>query len=167
MSTSGRVLAALTRVEFLLACLALVVMLGAYLIQVVMRYAFNAPPLWSSDVVAYALCVSVMLALPAVTRDKGHVAITSLVDRMGTARRLASFRWLAWISAAACTGATALMLSQGLAQWRAGIDTVAAFAIPMWWLSVTVAIGLAGAACHFTVHARRGADAALGGEREV
>ncbi len=160
-------LSALTRTLFVLACVALLLMLGAYVAEVVLRYIFNAPTRWSSDVVSYAMLVSVVFALPAVTRDGGHVAITSLVERLAPARQALAFRALAWLSAAVCLAAVALMGQQGFAQWQDGIDTVAAIAIPKWWLSAAVAIGLAGAAAHFVVHALAPAATALGGEREL
>lgn len=163
----SRLLAVLTTALFTLACLALVVMLGAYLAEVVLRYAFNAPTRWSSDVVAYALCTSVALALPTVTRDNGHVAITSLIERLSPARQQVAFRALAWVSAATCAAAALLLLSQAQAQWRDGIETVAAFAIPKWWLSALIALGFSGAASHFLAHALQREATALGGEREL
>jgi TRAP-type C4-dicarboxylate transport system permease small subunit len=113
------------------------------------------------------MLVSVVFALPAVTRDGGHVAITSLVEHLAPARQALAFRALAWLSAAVCLAAVSLMGQQGFAQWQDGIDTVAAIAIPKWWLSAAVAIGLAGAAAHFVVHALAPAATALGGEREL
>lgn len=160
-------LAFFTRGLFALACIALLVMLGAYVAEVVLRYLLNAPTRWSSDVVSYALLASVVFALPAVTRDGGHVAITSLVERLSPGRQAVAFRALAWISAATCIAAVALLGSQALAQWHGGIETVAALAIPKWWLSAAVALGLAGAAAQFVRHALAPAAAALGGEREL
>jgi C4-dicarboxylate transporter, DctQ subunit len=160
-------LSTLTRALFVLACVALVLMLGAYVIEVALRYLFNAPTRWSSDVVSYAMLVSVVFALPAVTRDGGHVAITSLVERLAPARRALAFRALAWVSAAVCAAAVALLGQQAYLQWQGGIDTVAAIAIPKWWLSAAVALGLAGAAAHFVAHALAPAATALGGEREL
>lgn len=156
-----------TRGLFALACVALVVMLGAYVAEVVLRYLFDAPTRWSSDVVSYALLASVVFALPAVTRDGGHVAITSLVERLSPPRQALAFRVLAWVSAAACLAAVALLGSQALAQWQGGIETVAAVAIPKWWLSAAAALGLAGAAAQFVRHALAHDAAALGGEREL
>jgi C4-dicarboxylate transporter, DctQ subunit len=160
-------LSALTRALFALACAALVLMLGAYVAEVVLRYVFNAPTRWSSDVVSYAMLVSVVFALPAVTRDGGHVAITSVVERLAPIRQARAFRALAWLSAAVCVAAMALMGQQAFLQWQGGIDTVAAIAIPKWWLSAAVALGLAGAAAHFVAHALAPAATALGGEREL
>lgn len=167
MSALARVQALLTRGLFGLACMALVAMLLAYVTEVVLRYAFNAPTRWSSDVVSYAMLVCIAFALPAVTRDNGHVAITSLVERLPLAVRAPVFRALAWLGALACLAASALLWSQGIDQWRGGIETVAAFAIPKWWLSAAAGLGFAGAAAHFVGHALQAVAEALGGEREL
>jgi C4-dicarboxylate transporter, DctQ subunit len=161
------VLSWLTRALFALACVALLVMLGAYVAEVALRYVFKAPTRWSSDVVSYSLLVCVVFALPAVTRDGGHVAITSLVERMAPARQALALRALAWLSAAVCLAAVALLSRQAYGQWQGGIETVAAIAIPKWWLSAAVAVGLAGAAVQFVAHARAPSATALGGEREL
>lgn len=159
--------AGLARALFALACVALLLMLFGYVAEVVLRYFFNAPTRWSSDLVSYSLLLCVAFALPAVTRDGGHVAITSLVESLAASRQQAAFRALAWLSAVACVAATALLASQGLAQWRGGIDTVAALAIPKWWLSAVIALGFAGTAGQFVAHALRREAVALGGEREL
>ncbi|WP_374668037.1 TRAP transporter small permease [Ramlibacter sp.] len=167
MSALTRAHAAFTRGLFGLACAALVAMLAAYVTEVVLRYCFNAPTRWSSDAVSYAMLVCIAFALPAVTRDNGHVAITSLVERLSPALRAQAYRLLAWLSALACLAAAALLASQGVAQWRDGIETVAAFAIPKWWLSAAAALGFAGAATQYVGHVLQADAGALGGEREV
>ncbi len=167
MRSAKLLLSALTQGLFALACLALVVMLGSYVLEVVLRYLFNAPTRWSSDVVSYAMLCSVAFALPAVTRDGGHVAITSLLDGLATGRRVMAIRTLAWVSAFTCLAAVVLLGSQATAQWRGSIETVAAVSIPKWWLSAAVALGLIGAAGHFIQHALAPVAAALGGEREL
>jgi TRAP-type C4-dicarboxylate transport system permease small subunit len=162
-----RMQAALTRGLFQIACAALLLMLFAYVAEVVLRYFFNSPTRWSSDLVSYSMLVCIAFALPAVTRDGGHVAITSLLERVSVQKQQAAFRALAWVSAAVCAAATALLAAQALAQWQGGIETVAALAIPKWWLSVAVGLGFAGAAGHFVGHALKREAVALGGEREL
>lgn len=144
-----RLLDALTAALFALACLALGAMLLSYLIEVALRYFFDAPTRWSSDVVAYALLFGVAFSLPTVTRDGGHVAITSVIERLSPDSQRTVKRLLGWLSAGVCLAASGLLASQAVAQWRDGIETVAAFAVPKWWLSASVALGLALSALHF------------------
>jgi C4-dicarboxylate transporter DctQ subunit len=162
-----RLLDALTQGLFALACLALVAMWAGYVAEVVLRYLFDAPTRWSSDIVSYALTACVALSLPAVTRDGAHVAITSLIDPLPQGLRVRCQRLLALASALACLTAGALIAAQAAAQWRDGIETVAALPIPKWWLSGLVALGLLGAAAQFLRLAARPDGRSLGGEREI
>lgn len=162
-----RLLDALTKGLFALACIALVTMWVGYMAEVVLRYLFNAPTRWSSDVVSYALAACVALSLPAVTRDGAHVAITSLIDRLPQRLQGRCQRLLAVVSALACLTAAVLIAVQAGVQWRDGIETVAALPIPKWWLSGLVALGLGGAAAQFLRLALRPAGRSLGGEREI
>ncbi len=152
-----RAVQTLTQALFGIACAALILMLVSYLAEVALRYAFNAPTRWASDVVSYALLVTISFALPVVTRDGGHVAITALVERLGQAPRQRMQRALAAVSALACAGGAALLALQAQAQWAGGIETVAALAVPKWWLSAAVAVGLLGSALQFALQARRAA----------
>jgi C4-dicarboxylate transporter DctQ subunit len=162
-----RLLDALTKGLFALACIALVTMWAGYMAEVVLRYLFNAPTRWSSDAVSYALAACVALSLPAVTRDGAHVAITSLIDRLPQGLQGRCQRLLAVVSALVCLSAGVLIAVQAGAQWRDGIETVAALPIPKWWLSGLVVLGLGGAAAQFLRLAARPAGRSLGGEGEI
>lgn len=137
-----------TRVEFGLAGVALTALLGAYLFEVVSRYAFGAPTRWTSDLVQYMLCASVALALPLVAREGGHVAITSFIDKLRAGPRTRVARGIAWVGAAVLGGTTLLFAQVSLDQARQGIETVAAFAIPKWWLTGVVTLGLLDSTLH-------------------
>jgi C4-dicarboxylate transporter, DctQ subunit len=136
------------RAAFAIACVALLVLLGGYLIEVVSRYGFAAPTRWSSDLVQYALCVCMALALPVVTRDGGHVAITSFLEKVSLANQAIAARWIAGVGAVTLAYAAWLCAQVALAQTRDGIETVAAFAIPKAWLTGLVTYGLADSALH-------------------
>lgn len=138
----------LTEAAFAVACAALMMMLSAYLYEVVARYGFSAPTRWSSDVVQYALCASVSLALPAVTRDSAHVAITFLVDRLAPGPQARATRITQWLGACVMAVTASAFALVAAAQARDGLETVAAYAIPKWWLSAMVVFGCASAAMH-------------------
>lgn len=137
-----------TQAEFVVACVALVIVLGSYLFEVVSRYGFGTPTRWSSDLVQYMLCVSMALALPEVTREGGHVAITSFLEKLRVAAQAHVVRAIAWLGVLG-VGVTALLFVQvAINQASQGIETVAAFAIPKWWLTGVVALGLLDSALH-------------------
>lgn len=144
----GKLHDAIAQVAFGIACAALLVLLGSYLVEVVARYAFNAPTRWSSDLVSYSLCVCVAFALPIVTRDGGHVAITSFIEKASLERQAVLHRTIALIGALTLIGAALVFAVIAKSQASQGIETVAAFAIPKWWLTALLTYGLADAGFH-------------------
>jgi len=69
----------LTRLSAILAAIGLISIVVFYVYEVITRYVFDSPTAWVSDFVSYTLCISVFLALPKVTQDRAHVAVTILV----------------------------------------------------------------------------------------
>lgn len=137
-----------TSMSFSLSCLALVTLASAYLVEVVCRYVFSAPTLWASETAQYALCASVALALPDITRNRGHVAITSLVERLTPRHQAVLQRWIHAGAAACLLALTAVFIGVTVDQARQGLETVSALAIPKWWITAVVACGFADAALH-------------------
>jgi TRAP-type C4-dicarboxylate transport system permease small subunit len=133
---------------FVLACTALVLMFGSYLWEVVARYGFNSPTQWSSDLVQYLLAATTALSLPLVTRDGGHVAITSFVDKLPASAKPTVTRLLVWIGAFVLAAIAVLFVNASFDQARQGVETIAAFAIPKWWLSALVVYGATDSALH-------------------
>lgn len=161
MNRIDAALAHVTRLSFALACLALLTILAAYVIEVVARYGFGKPTLWSSDLVNYALCASVFLAMPEITRNSGHVAITSLVEKLSTANQALLARVMSFGGAVLCGLSAYVAVTAAIGQAQAGIETVAAFAIPKWWLTGIVAFGFGLSALCFLVLSGRALRAGI------
>ena len=70
----------ITDVGFQLGKLCLAIILFAYSFEVISRYFFSAPTWWADEAVSYSLCIGCFLMMPHVTREKGHVAVTFLID---------------------------------------------------------------------------------------
>jgi TRAP-type C4-dicarboxylate transport system permease small subunit len=138
----------LAECAFFLACVALLALLGAYLSEVTARYFFNAPTRWASDIVGYALSWATSLALPLVTREGGHVAITSVIEKLSPQRLHETTRLIAWASAVTLLGTAVLFIRIAVDQHAQGIETVAAVAIPKWWLTSAAAYGIADSGLH-------------------
>lgn len=133
----------LTKAAAFLAAIGLICIVAFYVYEVVTRYMFNAPTAWVSDFVSYFLCASVFLALPKVTKDKGHVAVTILVDIM-PARLKGYFHTAINLIGFACLGFAAIIsLQENLRQYSRNIETLAIIPIPQWWVSVFITFGLA------------------------
>lgn len=68
--------------ETLAAWVLLPVMSAIVLIDVLMRYAFNAPLIWSLEATEYLLLMVFVLALPECSRRDGHVHVDMIVRLM-------------------------------------------------------------------------------------
>ena len=66
---------ALSRAGFILAACILAFISAAYCYEVVSRYFFNAPTIWASPLVSYALCLTIFLALPDLARRGLQISI--------------------------------------------------------------------------------------------
>ncbi|QMU59231.1 MAG: TRAP transporter small permease subunit [Boseongicola sp.] len=143
----------LTFVASVLASVGLMSIVASYVYEVVTRYFFNAPTAWASDYVAYALAASIFLALPQVTKDRGHVAVTILVDLLPTraARMVHTFVNLVGFS---CLSLAAwISFQENMRQFTKGIETLAIVPIPQWWVSSFITFGLLLSALHMLRHA--------------
>jgi TRAP-type C4-dicarboxylate transport system permease small subunit len=139
----------LTRASFMLAAAAIAAILLAYVREVVGRYFFQAPTMWSDDVVGYMLCLSTFLALPQITRDKGHVAVTLLLDAIGPRSRRGMEAGIAAAGAIFCALAAYISGIENARQIAEGVETLSNYPIPKWWITVVITFGLALSALYF------------------
>jgi len=138
-----------TRFCYNLSGLAMAAMLCLIINEVVMRYFFNAPTTWSSDVNQWLFALTVMLALPEVTRVNGNVAITVILERMPYRRKEVLSRILAIISFVACLLAFYISGTETLRQLSSDITTTWVRPIPKWWISVVIPFGFLMSSIHF------------------
>lgn len=132
----------LTQLAAILAAAGLISIVGSYVYEVVTRYFFNAPTAWASDYVSYALAASVFLALPKVTKDRGHVAVTILVDII-PARAAGIVHTIISLIGFLCLSLAAwISFQENLRQYTRDIETLAIVPIPVWWVSSFITFGL-------------------------
>ncbi len=82
--------AGLARAEAALLGLLVLAMTGVTLAQVVARYAFGAPLIWSEEAARYLFVWVSMIGAALAARQGGHYALTALVERLpATAQRAA------------------------------------------------------------------------------
>ena len=149
----GRLHDRISRVSFQLAQLGLVVITASYAWEVVVRYFFAAPTSWSNEVAAYALCISVSLALPEVTRARGHIAIDFVLHALpGRAHRVAQVL-LALLSGAVCLIIAAICLRANLLQVERAEMLVRVNPIPKVLIAIWLTYAFFSAGLHFLRHA--------------
>ncbi len=151
--TLGRALAGahdrLTEAGLRLAMAGLAAIVAAYVFEVVSRYAFDAPTRWSADLVSYLLLFATFMAMPAVTRDGGHVAVTVLAERLPDGGRRGLERVIAAAAAAICLALALLSADETARQFQRGVRMMAAWPVPKGWVSVWIVYGFASSALHF------------------
>ena len=114
--------------------------------EVILRYA-GSPTSWANDFVGYGLAFSLFFAFPEVTRVKGHVAITFLMDNLPNRLSLVRVMNLVAFSVVAVTIYVAVQVF--FVQLSTGVQTVSATPIPKSWLNAGLIVGLSVAALEF------------------
>ena len=114
--------------------------------EIVLRYA-GSPTSWANDFVGYGLAFSLFFAFPEVTRVKGHVAITFLMDNLPNRLSLVRVMNLVAFLVVAVTIYVAVQVF--FVQVSTGVQTVSATPIPKSWLNAGLIIGLSVAALEF------------------
>jgi TRAP-type C4-dicarboxylate transport system permease small subunit len=109
--------------------------------SVVMRYAFNRPPVWVDEVVGFLLVGIVMLAAADVLRRGEHIEVDVLTGGLRGRARLWAQAWSALATLAAAlilvvNGWQSAMFSRSL-----GIVTEGHLELPVWWLMALLPVG--------------------------
>ncbi len=140
---------ALSKAAFVLASSALAVIVASFAYEVVMRYFFNAPTRWASDLVSFLLLSSVFLAMPWLTREGGHVSITLLPDKLPTkwSRRVVSASFI--LAAIVCFWASWIIAGEVQILFERGTVTLSAIPAPKWWFTALILFGFINSVFYF------------------
>lgn len=143
----------ITRFGFYLGGATLCGIVLCFWIEVVARYFFNAPTLWSSSLVAYFLCIAVSLSMPELARTNGHIAINVLPERLSPLMRQRYDRMIALVAGGVCIVTAWIIVKETLRQFDGGTTTALGLNIPKYWVSSFICYGFINTALHFLRHA--------------
>lgn len=129
------------------AALGLIVVIYAY--EVTMRYFFVAPTMWASDFVSFLLLISVFLAMPWLTKEGGHVAVTLLPDLLPARLGKALLRLGFLAGAVACLWASWISLQENVVLFDRGTVTLTVVRVPKWMLTAFITYGLFNSGLYF------------------
>ncbi len=137
----GRIVGALAGAAMALAAASLLVSLALIGWAVIMRYAFNAAPIWVDDVVGFLLVAIVMLAAADTLRRGEHIGVDLLVTHLSGRARHWAAAWAALATAVIAivlvwNGWGAAMLAKML-----GMVTEGALEWPTWLLMLLMPLG--------------------------
>lgn len=137
----SRVVGLLTTIAMALAAAGLLASLALIGWAVVMRYVFNAAPIWVDEVVGFLLVVIVMLGAAQTLRRGEHIGVDLLVGRLSAPQR----RWAQAWGAVAVMGIAAMLVFNG---WETaalartlGLLTEGQLEWPTWWLMLLMPVG--------------------------
>lgn len=137
----GAVVRLLAGTGMALAATSLLVSLCLIGWAVVMRYVFNAAPVWVDEVVGFLLVAIVMLAAARTLRRGEHIGVDLLVDRLSPQPR----HWIqAWAALAVAVVACVLIINGwGTAQLARllGLVTEGNLEWPTWMLMLLMPVG--------------------------
>jgi TRAP-type C4-dicarboxylate transport system permease small subunit len=139
ITDAGRMLAML-----LIGCIAL-----AFSYEVTARYLFNAPTSWANAFVAYFLCASIFLITPELTRRNAHVVINMLRDALKPAGQRRLDVAVRLVAGGMCLFAAWFCFGETIKQYTRGIETISAWPVPKWMVSVFVPYGFFSAGLYF------------------
>lgn len=144
---------AITHVGFVFAGACLVVITGSFCYEVVARYFLSAPTEWATSVVSYALCGMVFMAMPELSRQRIHIVINILLDRLAAEKADRMRRGLGLVVGAMCLLAAWFCLDTTIGQYREGIQTLTAWPIAKWPISSFIVYGMLSTSIYFLRHA--------------
>jgi len=137
----GRVVAVVATAAMALAGVGLLLSLALIGWAVVMRYVFNAAPVWVDEVVGFLLVAMVMLAAAQTLRRGEHIGVDVLVERLSARGK----RWTRVWAALATLAITAVLIFNGwdtaMLARRLGLVTDGNLEWPTWWLMLLIPLG--------------------------
>jgi TRAP-type C4-dicarboxylate transport system permease small subunit len=143
VNVTAKLLNIITNTAAVLAAIGLSMIVCSYVYEVITRYVFNLPTAWASDFVSYGLCATVFVALPKVTKDKAHVAVTILVDIAPRSIANAAHVAISLLGFFVLALSAWISLQENIRQFTRGIETLAIVPIPQWWVSSFITFGFA------------------------
>lgn len=143
MNAIERLLAAIERVALFVAALTFFAMMAVTVVDVVMRYVFNAPLTWSFELIGtYLMAAAFFLAVSATQARKQHVNV-DVIARLLPPRLQAGALAVAGILVIVMF---ALIWWAGAANfweaWRDGLTSDGAIAWPLWPVYLLIPLGL-------------------------
>lgn len=162
MTTMKRAGAVLATVENVAMAAALCGMVGVVLLQIVSRLVLGDALSWSTEVATDLLLWSALLGFAVGVRERGHVALTILEDRLSGlplyAIRVAQLVVFAFLLGALTYGGIVMVAGE--------LGAVSSAGIPRWIPFASVPVGCALGLVHVVQHAFRLGGSGSGTETE-
>lgn len=144
---------AVTTVSAWLAAIGVGVIALSMCFEVVSRYFFDAPTNWVAAITTYLLLACTMMIAPYVTRVRGHVTISILLERFGPTRARYLLFACVTLSSIVCFLSVWFTSSEAYRQYLAGTTIVDSLMLtPKWVLSAFIVYGFVSSGLYFLRH---------------
>lgn len=145
----GRLHDGITQAGFAAAMVALASIILAFIYEVIARYFFNAPTEWANPLSTYALCAMIFLAMPDLTRQQSHVAISILVQRLSSEKANILKVFIRLCAVVACFLAAYISAEEAWQQYLQTIWTITQYPIPKWMVTIFIPYGMLSSGIYF------------------
>jgi TRAP-type C4-dicarboxylate transport system permease small subunit len=133
---------------FIAAALLLAITIGIG-VDVGSRYFFDMPIGWMSELVQHSMLLMLFLSIGWVTRERGHVAVEILLDRLPRRYRR-TLEFVALLTSSAICAFVGVWAAIGARDnYLRAVMTDGIYPVPRYWLIAVVALGLVLTAVEF------------------
>jgi TRAP-type C4-dicarboxylate transport system permease small subunit len=120
--------------------------------EVLARYFLAAPTVWAYATASYAICPMIFLAMPEMTRRGSHIAVTYVTEALPPRYRT-KLGWVVTLLVAVfCLIVAWITGAETWRQYVREIETISAFPIPKWWVSIFIPYGFLSSGIYFLRH---------------
>lgn len=109
--------------------------------DVIVRYLFNAPSIWVSEVAVYLVQIMVFLPMGLLVTENTHVRATLLTDRLSTAMQARLDRFSLLMIAVFAAFIVWLGGSYTAHAWKQGQLSPTLLAVPLWIPNALIPLG--------------------------
>lgn len=146
-----KIIDSVTKASFFVASLALALIVIIFCMEIIMRYFFAAPTSWGPDTVTFLFCASLMLAMPEVTRENSHIAVSIILD-FSPHSFAQKFKLVLYaVSFCVVSYVFYVTMIEFVRLFEAGINTLGSFRVPKWIVFGFIPFGLGLSAIQFVV----------------
>ena len=141
-SVMGRALARLTSLAETLAAIAIGIIVVLVTYEVLARYVFIAPTIWTQDVCIYLLLLAAFLGMAPAERAGDHISVDLAVSKLRP-RAQAILRAIICVGAAGFFALVAWTgLEASIQSYTYGRRSLSLLSIPMWIPQLCVPVGM-------------------------
>ncbi|MFC2008094.1 TRAP transporter small permease [Chloroflexota bacterium] len=138
---AGRMFSRLSKSLYIFACYIPLAMAFIITYDVILRYGFNNPTEWTTDISEYMMVSLPLLTAAYLLQQEGHVSLGIIVDRLNPRNRMMLGFVTSIVGLLACIAVTWQSAEFTWDLFRDGIRVMRPLALPKWTVWVVLPVG--------------------------